>query len=200
LTSADPRARATGALLWSRAGLLSSVAVLAGCTAHLGAGGTLPGPAGLALVTVSGAALAAPLLRQEAGRGRVVALLVLGQALVHGVLTALSGHRGEEVRAASGLPEWLEHLLADLSGTHALMALGHAAAAALVGLWLGVGERALWALLRRVGRFLAVIPRRATAPITRTPVVRVATDRPDPALAALGCVVRRRGPPVPALA
>jgi hypothetical protein len=97
------------------------------------------------------------------------------------------------------LPEWLEHLLADLSGTHALMALGHAAAAALVGLWLGVGERALWALLRRVGGFLAVVPRRATAPISRSPVVRVATDRPELTLAALACVVRRRGPPVAAL-
>jgi hypothetical protein len=197
LTSAAPRVRVTGALLWARAGLLSSVAVLAGSTAHLGAGGTLPGPLGLAIVTAAGAALAAPLLRQEAGRARVVTMLVLGQALVHAVLTALSGHRGEEVRA-SPLPEWLEHLVADLSGTHALMALGHALAAGLVGLWLGVGERALWALLRRAGRFLTVAAGRGTTPVRRSTIVRARSERADPVLVALCCVVRRRGPPVPA--
>jgi hypothetical protein len=37
--------------------------------------------------------------------------------------------------------------MADLTGAHAAMALAHLAAAVLVGLWLAVGERALWHLV-----------------------------------------------------
>jgi hypothetical protein len=37
--------------------------------------------------------------------------------------------------------------MADLTGAHAVMALAHLAAAVLVGLWLAVGERALWHLV-----------------------------------------------------
>ena len=58
--------------------------------------------------------------------------------------------------------------MADLTGAHAVMALAHLAAAVLVGLWLAVGERALWHLRRagrrrrperRGGRLLVVRPR-----------------------------------------
>lgn len=46
------------------------------------------------------------------------------------------------------VPDWVQHLVDDLSGPHAVMALAHLVAAALVGLWLASGERALWALIR----------------------------------------------------
>jgi hypothetical protein len=45
------------------------------------------------------------------------------------------------------LPAPVQHLMADLTGPHAVMALAHVAAAVIVGLWLAVGERALWLLV-----------------------------------------------------
>lgn len=45
------------------------------------------------------------------------------------------------------VPYWLQHIIADMTGQHALMAVGHLAAGALVGLWLAAGERALWTLV-----------------------------------------------------
>lgn len=144
---------ARGPLLWVRALLLATVALLAGTLAHVSAHGVLPGPAVLTLLLLAGTAAAAPLLRREASRRRIVALVVLGQAAVHAALTLLGGHHGEETSGGAA-PAWLEHLTADLTGQHALMAVGHAGAAAVVGLWLAAGERILWALLRDGGRLL----------------------------------------------
>ena len=93
------------------------------------------------------------MLHRPASRGRVVLLVVTGQTLVHGVLTALSGHVGDEPVTGNG-PLWLHHLSEDLTADHAAMAVGHALAAAAVGLWLAVGETALWAVLRRAPRLL----------------------------------------------
>jgi hypothetical protein len=45
------------------------------------------------------------------------------------------------------VPAPIQHLLADVTGPNALMALAHFAAAAVIGLWLAVGERALWTVL-----------------------------------------------------
>ncbi len=45
------------------------------------------------------------------------------------------------------VPDPIQHLIADLTGAHALMALAHVGAAVVVGLWLAKGERALWTLL-----------------------------------------------------
>lgn len=58
--------------------------------------------------------------------------------------------RGSLARGTGRLvvPDWAQHLVDDLTGPHAAMALAHVVAAALVGLWLASGERALWALIR----------------------------------------------------
>lgn len=187
-------ATACGPMLWGRALLLATVALLAGTLAHVGAHGLVPGPAVMALLLLLGTALCAPLLRTEASRARVVPLVVLGQAGVHVVLTALGGHHGEEPAVGHG-PEWLEHLTSDLSGPHARMALAHAVAAGLVGLWLAAGERALWSLARHAGRVLRrrspALPRNAGGP-------RVVTGGPagaDPRTASLVLDQPRRGPP-----
>ncbi len=45
------------------------------------------------------------------------------------------------------VPLPVQHLVADMTGPHALMALAHIAAAAAVGLWLAMGERALWTVI-----------------------------------------------------
>jgi hypothetical protein len=60
---------------------------------------------------------------------------------------------GERVQLAVPYP--VQHLIADLTGAHAAMALGHLAAAVVVGLWLAMGERALWAVLTLTGDLLA---------------------------------------------
>jgi hypothetical protein len=49
--------------------------------------------------------------------------------------------------AALALPAPVQHLLADMTGPHALMAVAHVLAAVAVGLWLACGERALWTVL-----------------------------------------------------
>lgn len=48
------------------------------------------------------------------------------------------------------VPAPVQHLLADMTGPHAAMAVAHLAAAAVVGAWLAVGERALWTILALV--------------------------------------------------
>jgi hypothetical protein len=59
---------------------------------------------------------------------------------------------GERVQLAVPYP--VQHLLADLTGAHALMAVCHLAAAVVVGLWLAMGERALWTLLTLAGELV----------------------------------------------
>lgn len=62
-----------------------------------------------------------------------------------------------------GVPDWAQHLSDDLTGPHALKALAHLVAAALVGLWLASGERALWALVRLSRQALAATLRHLCA-------------------------------------
>ena len=94
-------ASASGPMLWGRALLLATVALLAGTLAHVGAHGLVPGPRRWRPSSLVGTALCAPLLRTEASRARVVLLVVLGQAGVHVVLTALGGHHGEDAGGRS---------------------------------------------------------------------------------------------------
>lgn len=121
-----------------------------------------------------------------------------------------------EVATPSGsgtaTPAWLDdavgHVVADLTGPHALMALAHLAAAAGVGLWLAAGERALWSLVCLLGgtavavlaalvAFSRLRGGPAPAPVRRPcPDARPVAALPAPLLGALA----RRGPPVPALA
>ena len=57
------------------------------------------------------------------------------------------GSQAEAAPTSFQVPAPIQHLLADLTGPNALMALAHFAAAAVIGLWLAVGERALWTVL-----------------------------------------------------
>lgn len=76
--------------------------------------------------------------------------------------------------------------------------LAHAAAAAVVGLWLARGEHALWALVRLAGRSLARLAGPAALPVVSGPprVVRVDHTGLPPTSLALARSLRRRGPPV----
>lgn len=187
-------AHARGWLLWLRAALLSAVALLAGTVAHASARGHLPAPIAMVTLLALGTVVSAPLLTRPAGPARIAGLLVVGQTGVHVVLTALAGHEGDEPAGHVHGPEWLHHLTEDLSGAHAAMALAHAAAAAVVGLWLAVGERALWELIWRA--VLLLLPRVDVVPVGDLPHVAPGDEtllrgRTD----LLRRTVRRRGPP-----
>jgi hypothetical protein len=45
------------------------------------------------------------------------------------------------------VPAPVQHLVEDVTGPHAVMALAHLAAAVAIGLWLAMGERALWTVI-----------------------------------------------------
>jgi hypothetical protein len=103
------------------------------------------------------------------------------------------------------VPDWAQHLADDLTGPHAAMAVAHLVAAALVGVWLASGERALWALVRlsrtalltTVGRALATLTVLVAALPARTGVDPRLVGRPARRLhsALLATTHARRGPP-----
>jgi hypothetical protein len=120
-------------------------------------------------------------------------------------LPTVDGHRVGSLQdawdsgstTATGSPSLpIGHLIEHLTG-HAPMMLAHTLVAVAVGLWLAVGERALWTLLR-----LAV---RVLVPVVRPlPAVRpLSMPAHAPALPALSIVLTRalarRGPPLVAL-
>jgi hypothetical protein len=222
---------ASPALRWTRALLIAAVAVSTGVVAHVSADGLLPGPRGLLVLTVLCAGVTAIFLGRQVGTLRIVALVVIGQGFIHSGLAALAGHRGDPVGtparqtvvpamgsgprtgsyydqwvqvqphgSAPAVPAWVVHSIADIAA-EPLMAATHVLAAVVVGAWLAVGERALWAVLAltaavavRVVRALAgalVLPvRPALVPST------TAFDRPRiPRTLQHSPGVTRRGPP-----
>lgn len=105
-----------------------------------------------------------------------------------------------QIDAQLAIPHGVQHLISDLTGPHAPMMVLHLLAAALVGLWLAAGERALWTLLAltvavvvpALGALLA--GRRLPTP---TPALPAAFEPTTPLhLVALARSVVRRGPPV----
>jgi len=103
------------------------------------------------------------------------------------------------------LPEPVQHLMADLTGAHAVMALAHLAAAVLVGLWLAVGERALWHLVVLAADRVRSVVAAACSSYARVrwgarallAPLPLRDDGPPPRLRqVLDRVVVRRGPPL----
>ncbi len=192
---------ASAPLRWLRALLLATVALLAGGLAHVSAGGELPGALGLAMLLLLGTTVSAPLLGTRASTRRVVLLLVLGQTAVHAALTAASGHHedGPSGPVLTGPALWLHHLGEDLTAAHAVMALAHGAAAAVVGLWLARGEHAVWLLVALAGQVVAPLVGWPAALVIGAPprVVPVTRTRLPPVNHAFASGLRRRGPPLP---
>ena len=79
----------------------------------------------------------------------------------HQLYAGRAGDAGDQL----GLPAPLHHLLADLTGPHALMAIAHLCAAAAIGLWIARGERALWVLLA-TGAGVTEVARATTARVS----------------------------------
>jgi hypothetical protein len=207
-------------LRWTRAAVLAACGVIGGSLFHAAADGRLPGLAVLLAVWVVSTVAVAPLLGVELSRSRVVVLLVAWQAGVHVALGAL-GAQGPGAHAAAThpaahhathaalveAPGVMDVALATI-GAHAPMALGHAAAAALAGLWLAAGERALWSLLALSRERVCVpavdllrswlrLPGDVSLPLRPGAVLTLA-DVPTarfPTWLLAGCL-GRRGPPV----
>ncbi len=135
-----------------------------------------------------------------------------------GSLYDLTTGTGLQAGDGPGLPAWVAHLVADLTGPQAWMTLAHALAAAALGWWLAVGERALWSLVCLAGSGVhataEAVRRRARAALGAALAVVAAATRPAPpravvrartlepwrpaALRVVGSPLVRRGPPVAA--
>lgn len=230
--------RATPVLLWSRAALLAVVVVVVSVLGHVAADGLLPGLLALALLTAGTTVVAARLLTHPASGARLVLMLAVGQAVVHGFLSLLAGHGTRPAaaparefafdgRATERTGSYLDqvaamqrpvtggtsddgglgHLVEHLAQQSPVMLLGHAAAVVLLGVWLAVGEQALWAVLGlmttrvllTVAQLLAGALGRLllgrTGPVRRTPVFRSTRRTAVPVLHLLRHVVAHRGPP-----
>ena len=198
-------------------GLLPSVpvlvAILALCTAGVAA--LLGGPAStlrVVLLTVGGQTFIHAALTMTAGHAgdhrRATPVRIAPPAPVDTGNGRRTGSLLDQYTAAQPaadtelvLPAGVRHLVADLTGAHAPMMVVHLVAAALVGLWLAVGEQALWALVAlaagavvpRLGLLLAAVLARPGLPRT-LPVAALRPPNP-PRLTILARCVVRRGPP-----
>lgn len=204
-------------VLWPRAAVVGLLVTGLGVIAHAHAGGSLPSGPALAFLALAAVVASAPLLLRRASRTRLVALVGGGQVAVHLALTAIAqghatsgglvpgpahaGHGAHGDAGSAGAATVLDLLAAHVL-THPLMLLTHAAAAAVVGLWLAHGERLLWSLVglaahraRRWWRSTSVaLGGGAALPDLRvpTPGHQLAT----PASLRASRAVMRRGPPV----
>ncbi len=199
----------SGLLRVLRASLVGTVMMFAGVLGHVSAGGLLPGLSWLAMLWSLNLLVALVVMGRPVRIRHLVLLIAGGQAAVHILLTLTAGHVGEiagpSIQIIDGnlllAFDW-HHLIADFSA-HAPMMMAHLMAGATVGMWLGVGERALWALIggahARLIRPLILL--RASLAALRVPSRGVLLAMPElpetrPLTAVLAPCVVRRGPPV----
>lgn len=164
-------------------------------------------PLRLVVLLVSGQTLIHLVLSVSAGHVGDAASAATPRATVLGSLPMVDGRRVGSLQDAydgaahqtGGLAPSLPigHLVADLSA-HAPMMVAHLAAAALVGLWLGYGERCLWALIALTGRrvLAVVVALRPVVVPPRISPVDVEQDEAGPRSAWLVRPASRRGPPL----
>lgn len=199
----------SGTLRLLRAVMIGMVMMFTGVLGHVSAGGLLPSAWVLtSLLAIN--ILAATLFTGRPLRIRYIVLLVAaGQTAVHLGLSLSAGHVGEAPLAVAQVINgdvvvsvaW-QQLLAELSA-HAPMMLAHLMGGFAVGMWLGVGERALWALIAdgHTRLIRPLIALRIALAGLRTPVVVGVPQLPEvpsvrPRVAILARSVVRRGPPV----
>jgi hypothetical protein len=162
----------------------------------------------LVLMLVGGQTLLHLVLAVSAGHaGDRAPTAVATRAVAIGDLPVLDGRRvgslqdaydGAGVQSGGPAPTLpVGHLIDDLSA-HAPMMAAHLAVAALVGLWLGYGERCLWTLIALTGRRILGAAWAGQPTIAVAPHIR-ALDVRAPAGPRSVWLVRpdsRRGPPL----
>ncbi|KQP66862.1 hypothetical protein [Nocardioides sp. Leaf285] len=143
----------------------------------------------------------APTTATPAGGAAQAASASLPQVDGRRVGSLLDAYTGPAGDLASGPSLTLGHLVEDLAA-HAPMMAAHLLAAALVGLWLAVGEHALWALVALAGavlaapwRLLAAWARTRSLPAPARGRLVPTSHHPAPVVAHLARSVVRRGPP-----
>lgn len=104
------------------------------------------------------------------------------------------------------LPHWASHIVDDVTGPHAAMAVAHLAAAAIVAWWLARGEQALWTVLTLLGAsvmqaLVRLIAAYDIAPLFARPSTpgTVQAQRWCLLLAPMTGGLGRRGPPLIAI-
>ena len=137
-------------LLGARACTLGGVAAASGVIGHVHAGGVVPTLNQLLVVWLASSALSAGFLLREAGWLRIAMLLLGEQLLIHTSLMWIVGMPRMSMPGMASMPG-----MRDMSVLPSLdMLAAHAAAAAIAGLWLWRGERALWTLVALAGTVL----------------------------------------------
>ncbi len=193
--------RATGPLLWVRALLLGSIALLTGIASHAAAAGLLPSVGSLVALWGGATLTAAWFLRRQLGARRMMLLAVAGQTAAHLALSSLAGHRGDPAAVpggshAAGTPHVLDHL----TEAGPLMVLSHMAGAVVLGAWLAIGEAMLWSLLAVLSTELLRRCWTSATPVVGgcriAPRAVVAVSGPRRLLLSVGSLTRR-GPPLP---
>jgi hypothetical protein len=139
-------------LRWVRALALAVVLLGSGVSLHVAAGGSAPGASILGPLFLLVVAAVSLFLDSLTSVVRVTVVVVAGQVMLHVALMMLAGpttihaqHSASmSMTAGSSAEGWSECL----SRGSLAMVLAHCAATAAVGLWLVIGERAVWTLLR----------------------------------------------------
>jgi hypothetical protein len=152
---------------WVRALTLPSVLFISALAGHTAAGGVTPAPPVLVFLFVLTVAVLVPLVGALISPARIVALLIGGEALLHVALellgrsTVMSAMNDQTAMSSPASCHLMMQptsatpygsVMSLMSDGHVIMLLAHVAAAAAVGVWLVVGERAFWNVLRLVAR------------------------------------------------
>jgi hypothetical protein len=152
---------------WARALTLPSVLFISALAGHTAAGGVTPAAPVLVFLFVITVAVLVPLVGALISPARIVALLIVGEGLLHLALELLGR---STVMSAMSDPAAMSsptgcHLMMQpisatpygsamslMSGGHVIMLVAHVAAAVVVGVWFAAGERILWLVLRLAAR------------------------------------------------
>ena len=208
-----------------RALTLPSVLFISGLAGHAAAGGVMPAASVLVPLFVLTVATVAQFVGARTSPAQSVALLVVGQGLLHAALQLLGGTvtatttlggaaTGTATVSSSASSHLMMHqgaaashgsVMSLMSDGHLVMLLAHLAAGLVVGLWLAAGERAFWTLLALTARpvidawrtVTAAARRRDGAVVVRCPRLVPGWGLPAAVTSSVWVpgVVSRRGPP-----
>jgi hypothetical protein len=152
---------------WARALTLPSVLFISALAGHTAAGGVTPPAPVLVFLFAATVAVLVPLVGALISPARIVALLIVGEGLLHIALELLGR---STVMTAMNDPAAMSsptgcHLMMQptsaapygsgmslMGDEHLIMLLAHIAAAVAVGMWLAAGERVLWDVVRLAAR------------------------------------------------
>lgn len=149
---------------WARALTLPSVLFISALAGHTAAGGVTPAAPVLVFLFVMTVAVLVPLIGALISPARIVALLIVGEGLLHIALGRSTVMSAMNDPAAMSSPTGCHLMMQPISATpygfvmslmsdgHVIMLAAHVAAAGVVGVWFAAGERVLWNVLRLAAR------------------------------------------------